>query len=187
MQRLESVKLWFWQRLCRGLNLGRGLPAQSPFPGLRQFTSPAGRGERDSVTVGPWHHRLGWAPGRCPLLAPALQSRSAGRARCPRVPSRASPGLFPVESLGVKPTLQNWKENSSTRPQEGCHGRAQSNQATDDNSQRLPWPNAPALCVTRAPHPLCLVPAHSSLCKSGGRFAEVPPPPRFLECVLSPV
>lgn len=75
----------------------------------------------------------------------------------PHVPPRLSSGT-PLSSrpLGVRHILHNWEENPSTRPQEGCRGQAQSNQATDDNGQRL------ALCDTK-PARHCLLPASAAL------------------------
>lgn len=79
-----------------------------------------------------------------------------------RVPARTRPGtLSPVRPLWVKRTPPGCEENPSTRRGRGCRGRAQSNQATDDNSQRPPRPSAPALCVTCTPHAHCLLPACS--------------------------
>lgn len=48
------------------------------------------------------------------------------------------------------------------RLHEACCGRAQSNQATDDNGEELPRPATPPLYVTRTPHTRCVVPTSSS-------------------------
>lgn len=81
-------------------------------------------------------------PPLCPALSPLTSLRDTmSHPACDQ-------GLcHPSGSSGSSTHPQTGK-NPSTRLHRGCGGRARGNQATDDNSQRLPWPTVPASCVT---------------------------------------